>query len=266
MSLLIRVKDANYRATRTGFYPPVAEKLHGWFFCGGSLPESSQNYLNGGSPGAATAGLVNTNDLTNGVSVSSAVQNTFWETAKTCSFILVASAPKGNNLAVGNSWASTPNANGNYVNSGLNSRLFNNLEYDIRTQLSYYTNPTDVRSLLESDIRVDGNAAWQSNPINFICGTIDAANMAAAKARIYLRNVNGVVGDKTVTADLTGKTLDFRNLGVYGVSSPAVGGNVTTAAKIYAAALFSKALSTVEIEKLHSYFKGYYDRRNVTGL
>ena len=90
--------------------------------------------------------------------------------------------------------------------------------------------------------------------------------MASVKVRTYLRNSNGVLADQTVTGDLTGKNLDFRNLGVYSLSGPNVGGNVTTAPKLQAGAIYGKALSTAEIEKLYTYFKGYYDRRSVTGL
>lgn len=266
MSLIIRVKDANYKAKRTGFYPNVTDGLKCWFFGGGSLSESSQNYLNGGSQGSATAGQVNTYDLTNGASIISAVPNDFWNTSKGASFVILGSPAKGNNLSDGSSWKTTPVGSSSYSNALIRSRLFNGLEYDWMMSAFSYVNPTDTRTDLNSMVLVDGSPSWQASQINFICGTIDASNMASVKVRTYLRNSNGLLADQTVTGDWTGRNLDFRNLGVYNLSGPDVGGNVTTAPKLHAGAVYGKALSTVEIEKLYAYFKGYYDRRGVTGL
>lgn len=258
MSLVIRIKGANFRAANRGFYPDVVDGLRHWYFFGGSLSASQQDYAKNGGSLAITSGTYSANSARSFTANTPILLNN--EMNHDFTMIVVKGAGSGNSLDPTFLAGCDLQFGPIRYPTGMIERVFSAASYDNFGSTAYYDG-NNAHDGTQAFADVGAPGAQNSTPRALIM-TNDHAGQS-----IVFRNKCAASDISATSAALPGgQVRDYRNTNPFLIKSYPVGGNVTVSPEIYMFALYDRKLTLTEQASIYAFIKGYYDRRSVSGL
>lgn len=252
--ILIRVKGASFEANAVGFIPPIAGGLEYMNFFGGDANKATRNL----APGKPAAGLVGAPTYNEHSAIFRPGANyvvTSVDDAESMTFIAVAkSLSDANTMIVSN--FSGPRAGGVGTTTGKALDFGSNGVIDgLVTNKMFGPRWDGVSSApVSPGVAITG----LQNPVGEWRAVVGRARESDKTLSIFNKTagLSGSVG-VTQVADLGASKMRI------GGTAVASGGSFANAVEIAAVAIYSRALTDVEIDKVYSFLKGYYSRRGM---